>query len=698
MPDFICKHSRHIIASACAVMVIVICCSVLFTDGGAGLSDNGDFRRVMDANGLEYPIGRDSRYMFNRFYNMAIDESDVAGSLFHTVEGQYLYKSPHFTFIKISKFLNYTANRVTGNPTTRYDIFYLAALYIAILAVGAYLIVYFFKKPLHQIIASILFLIMFCDAGHLLYFNSLYGESLQFVTLTLIVGLILSLVDRRISTAGIIALFLSVYYFAGSKLANIPLALLTTASVFIFLPGMKKVHKIIFSAGGVAVAVSLAVMFVSIPSWMNEQTTYQTVFFGILKESPTPEEDLAELNLPAEYISLANTHAYMGEYPIDITNQDFRENFYNNISKTDAVMFYAKHPVRFLGKAAMAIRESVSIRPVYLGSSPHLRMGQTEKLSLWSNVRGGESVFTNPYIVLPALLIFAALAFAMTVYYMRKKKISNGLQISLMLLLLACGIWANILLPIAGNGDADLLKHMYLYIHMADILFYLFLIAASTALPKIITTRKRMVISTVIIAAIAVVCIIPKSDQTITFGTLDGKPVKWQVMSTDGHKTTLISEDILLTMPFDSKGDYGSNLWGNSDLREYLNGEFLKCFTEEELAMICAAPHEVTLSQSNSSLAAAGWHSPYWRASRAASADMYEDSYRYTVTDKVRLPNTLEYSNNYFDGSEDDFYLIDPYGSSDSMVRYLDRNGIPVYCDASMASGIRPVIVIERND
>ncbi len=693
MFNFIRNHSRRIIAAACAVLVILICCLALFAEGGAGLSDNGDFQRVMDANGLTMTDSSHSRYIFKRYYTMTIDEEDAAGSIFRTVEGQYLYKSPHFTFIKISKFINYISNLITGSPVTRYDIFYLAALYIAVLAAGAYLIIYFFKKPLHQIAAAALFLLLFCDTGHLLYFNSLYGESLQFVTLTLIVGLILTLINGNINTAGIAALFLSIYYFAGSKLANIPLALLITLSLFIFLPKMKRLHKWIFSAGGVAVAVSLAVMFVSIPSWMNEQTTYQTVFFGILKESPTPEQDLAQLGLPTEYAPLANTHAYMGEYPIDITTEEFRENFYNKMGKLDAVLFYVKHPVRFVRKAAMAIRESVSIRPIYLGSSPHERMGQTGRFSLWSNIRGGESVFTNPYIVLPLMLIFALAALAMTIYFIRKKKFSKGLQISVMLLLLACGIWANILLPVAGNGDADLLKHMYLFIHMTDILIYFGIMAAIRAI-----TWQRAIVSAAAIAVIAVICIFPKGPNTIILGTHDGKHIRWIVAKEGSGTATLISKDILLTAPFDTKGGYGSNLWESSHIRAYLNGEFLECFTEEELKLICDTPHEVTLSQSNADKAEEGWHSPYWRASRAAAADMYDDTYRHTVTDKVYLPSTLEYSKGHFDNIEDEFYLIDPYGSSDSMVRYLDQNGVPVYTDASKPMGIRPVITIERID
>lgn len=698
MTDFIRKHSRHVVPFIAVILIGIICCSVLFTNGGSGLSDNGDFQRVMDANGLQMADSSHSRYVFKRHYTMALDENNELSSIFRTVEGQYLYKSPHFTFIKISKFINYTVNIVTGKPATHYNIFYLALIYIAILIAGAYLIIYFFKKPIHQIIASLLFILMFCDSGHLVYFNSLYGEGLQFVSLTLIVGLVLTLIDKRVNIGVILALFISIYYFAGSKLANIPLALLITAGLFVFLPNMKKFQKWVFSLGAVAIAISLAVMYISIPSWMNEQTTYQTVFFGILKESPTPEKDIEELGLPKEYIALANTHAYMGEYPVDITSEEFRHNFYDRIGKVDAVKFYIKHPVRFIGKSAMAIRECTSIHPIYLGTSPHTRMGQINKFNLWGNIRGGNSIFTNPNIMLPILFEFALLSLIAVIVLAKKKKITRNLQIWSMLLILICGIWANILLPIAGNGDADLLKHMYLFIHMTDILLFFGIMFICHIAPKIITTKKRAIITASALAAIVIVTLIPKSNnQTITFGTYGGKPIEWNEISSDGESATYIAKDVLFEAPFDMNGNFGYNLWAESDIRRYLNGEFLDCFTADELSQLMDTPHQVTLSQAYSDLAEAGWHTPYWRASQIASANMYEDTYRHTVTDKVYLPDTLQYSKGQFDADGEEFYLGDPYGSSDSMVRFVDKNGVPVYCDANTNMGIRPIITIRKD-
>jgi len=691
MLKFLKTHSRHILASLCAILVVIICSLTLFPNGGAGLSDNGDFQRVMDASGLKMADSSHSRYMFKRFYEMELDEKKPILSLLSSYGENYLYKSPHSHFIKASKLLNYTANILTGKEAVSYDIFYLAFIYIIILAASAYYIILFFKKSAHQVLASVMFIIMFCDTGHLLYFNSLYGEAAQFVSLMMITALILSFIQKGAGCIRIIALYLAIYYFGGSKLANIPLALLTIAATFVFLAKSQKIHKIFLTVSALIVAVSLGAMYISIPSWMNEQTTYQSVFFGILKESPSPEQDIKEMGLPDEYICLANTHAYMSQYPIDITSDEFGKNFYQQIGKGDAVIFYAKHPIRFIKKCAEAISESVSIRPIYLGSSPHKRMGQTDKFSLWSNIRGGEGLFTNPYVMLPALLIFAFAALLASVYHIRKRESFKNIQICAMFLLLACGIWASLLLPIAGNGDADLLKHLYLFIHLTDILLYFIIMWA-------IHSKKSAIISFISLSAIGVLylaCSMPKPGiNTVTFGTYNGKPIEWIATDNGDGTATMISKDVLFTHHFDQKGDFGSNLWADSHIRSYLNNEFLNCFTDKELSLICDTAHEVTLSQANSGAAQSGWHAPYWRASRSQAADMYEDTYRHIVTDKVYLPDTLQYSKGFFDSSGENFYLADPYGSSDSMVRFIDKNGVPVYCDAAENMGIRPEITI----
>ena len=47
-----------------------------------------------------------------------------------------------------------------------------------------------------QIAVFLIFIFIFCDAGYLLYFNSLYGEPLQYVSLMILIALGLLIYKR----------------------------------------------------------------------------------------------------------------------------------------------------------------------------------------------------------------------------------------------------------------------------------------------------------------------------------------------------------------------------------------------------------------------------------------------------------------------------------------------------------------------
>ena len=68
----------------------------------------------------------------------------------------------------------------------------------------------------------------------------------------------------------------------------------------------------------------------------------------------------------------------------------------------------------------------------------------------------------------------------------------------------------------------------------------------------------------------------PQADGTV-------KPIEWQVLKQEGNKALLCSKNILITRRFDSK----SNVWKNSEIRYWLNNEFLNAaFTEADKTAI----------------------------------------------------------------------------------------------------------------
>ena len=240
-----------------ALIVFIISFSVLYMGENVGLSDNGDFRRVLIMNNIEYKDDTNHYYLFNENYKMLLDNSDsFSGAIvssWQTNDEEEIYKSPHFMFIKLSKTLNVIANKISGNALSDYNIMYLAILYIFMLSVAAGVIFTFFNESSVkiQITIFLLFIFIFCDAGYLLYFNSFYGEPLQYTALMMLIAFGM-LIYKRPSVPKAIGFFTALYFFAGSKLANIPYSLIVALlSVIIVFMRKDRLYRvgIIITAG-----------------------------------------------------------------------------------------------------------------------------------------------------------------------------------------------------------------------------------------------------------------------------------------------------------------------------------------------------------------------------------------------------------------------------------------------------------------
>lgn len=477
------ETARRLLPLLFAILTIITCMTVLYAGDNVGLSDNGDFRRVLLANYMDFADDADNRYLFKDTYTMCISGDtgwQQFWSVFATSQDKVEYSSPHFVFIKISKLLNYWSNCMAGRPLNTYSLWWLALLYSLVLGAAAYLLVHFFEKMSSRIVAGLLFLLVFCDAGYILYFNSFYGEAVQYVTLLLLVGLLLRLFRKPKSYAALALFYIALYIFAGSKLANIPYAIVVGLSTLLLFLLEKNVRFRLILSGGVCITViSLIVLYTSIPSWMDYDTTYQSVFFGVLKSSQTPVQDLEELGIDPELAVLQNTHAYMNEYPVDIHSDKFEDIFYKKTGKVGVALFYLRHPVRLTEKLSLAIQNSASIRPPYLGNTLSVRMGQAERFSLWSGVRLSTRLLYTPGFVLPFLLLGTLLTLLVLLLQIHNRRTCNrrAMVASAFILLLLGGIWIAMAIPIIGNGEADLSKHMFLFISLLDLLVSILLAA-----------------------------------------------------------------------------------------------------------------------------------------------------------------------------------------------------------------------------
>lgn len=685
------KDNKRIFPLVGAIIVFVLSFSVLYLGDNIGLSDNGDFKRVMLFNHMEYEDSENNIYLFKQDYKMKVKGNSFWEKIVYLCEsdsGEEIYASPQFMVVKASKVLNFLANIITVQDETHYDIAYLAFLYILMLTVAAWGIFTFFadESLKLQITVFVIFVFMFCDAGYLLYFNSLYGEPLQYVSLMILIALGL-LIYKRPTIPKIACFFVALYFFAGSKLANVPYSVIVAllALSFVFLR-KEKAYRTGVAIITLLAAVCIANMYMNIPTWMHNDTTYQSVFFGAVKESETPEKDLKQLGIDEKYLPLVNTHAYMDdeEYPIDKRTPEFKHDFYDKVSKADVVFFYLRHPIRFIKKLAFSIENASSIRPLNSGTSKTVIMSNTNRYSAWSNIRVVTKFLYNPFIVFAIVIIMTAYVIFAHIYLVKSKKQTDEKRLYLIMAMyvLILGLWINMCIPIIGNGEADIMKHMFLFTHCMDILF------AAVIIGIVNMKRRGRIISLTVLGVIICALQIENPKETIEFGSYDGEKINWEVMERlDDGSIVMVTKKCIIQMPFDDE----NNMWETSDLRHWLNTDFISGFTMEELSQLNTTRNEVMLTYNDRNLALSGDHTHYWSATRNEVADLSETAYKYYVDDIVYIPTLDMMKTIDVHGS---YWILCPYGYNDKMQRYMKGDGFILHTNVDNIQGVRAAVRI----
>ena len=672
-----------------ALMVMILCFLILYAGENVGLSDNGDFRRVLLGNDLKYADDTDYYYLFKQDYVMSVEGDtflEKASSVYKIDNENEIYTSPHFQIIKLSKLLNLISNMRSGKEETAYDIFWLAFIYIFMLSSASWGIFTFFQdKPRAMRFAVLaLFLIVFCDAGYILYFNSFYGEPLQYVSLMMLISVGL-MIYKRPSIPKVVYFYISLYFFAGAKLANVPYSIIVSllAAVIMILRKDRRFKTVVVLSAAISLGFMIH-LYVSIPDWMQDDTTYQSVFYGIIKESDTPEKDLEELGVDAKYARLANTHAYLEdeEYSADVDSDEFKRNFYDKVSKTDILFFYMRHPKRLVQKLNVSIESSAYVRPPSVGNSSTELMETTERWSIWSNLRVALKFLYSPLIVYAIFILLTVYIILVDIFliYHRKKESPNRLYMLCGINVLILGLWINLMLPIIGNGEADLAKHMFLFINCIDVLFCVLIIGMFNM------KRKHIILSLCSVIFVTGTFYISPPKKVITFGKYNGKPIKWEVVSRyNDQSMVLVTRDNILETRFDEK----DNLWEESELRKWLNNEFISEFTDEELSRIKPVTNEVILSYNHKDMAVSGDHAHYYNYTRAQVDDLAKTAYHYYLEDKVFIPTLDMLEDIDVKGS---YWVLCPYTGNDKMQRYMKNDGFILHTNVKNKKGVRAVI------
>jgi hypothetical protein len=430
---------------AAAVVLIVL----LFVKPVAGIADNGDFQRIMGTVGLEY---MDPAITFaDKHFGYFIREFRMKDV------GLGGYVSTSLVLVFAAKGLSWLLN---GGL---FDMRYLALVYSLLFVFAAWLLIRCNKRnsPITNVLLAGLFVFIFADIGYAAYYNSLFSEPVAFVFLFLTLGFAAAMVRREEPTYGLLTgFFVSAVFLIGAKVQNAPIGILLTLLCLRFsvLKGEYRWRRRIRWYAAFLFIASVAIYF-SLPKEIKIINEYQTVFYGVLKGSATPEEDLRELGLPERLAANAGTN-YFEKAPIDQKDPIFEAEYHPNFSHMKVALFYMKHPVRFYHKLEAAAENGLTIRSYYLGN---YEKGVGKPYGAVSYAFSGWSEFKHK--VLPNKLWFIGLVFicyygVLIVRYLRTEGSRERIYLELLALIGFLGIF-QFLTPVIGDGEADLAKHLF---------------------------------------------------------------------------------------------------------------------------------------------------------------------------------------------------------------------------------------------
>jgi len=717
-----------------ALIALIIMMLVLFLGNGVGMSDQSDFGRVMDASSLTHYV-HDRAFVFIDRYTIILEPTSLLSNATRIMfgdEGIENYPSIHLLFVRLSVVANLVFNRITQAPLYIYRIGFLGAMTAVIYAA---LIYWLFRQinlnsPILDILAKLVIIFFAVDVGYIAYFNSFFSESIQILSFMMLVVSAVRIFKGNTHPVAFVWLVLAALLFGWSKFVNIPIAFLviTAFAVIIVLStaAEKKLHKaiavVIISLCGL---VPLVMVYTSIPDWMEIDTNYNSVFFGIIKDvdDTTARSHLEAMGLSPDMADFASTNRYVNGVAQAFRERGFEAEF-EQISKLDLLWFYMRHPLLLWSNVEMSIAHSGMIRPWYIanyGPEDAERLTLSTRFSGWSFLRVRTALDTT-WGNAVLWFAFAAGFLAMSNRYLAH----NGRRMASVLLLAALGSAAYALIVQAiANGEADLAKHMFVYIQFVDfalitmivgILVYidehpkmpsLSRFAIRSDFPRFIAPIVCIVVLMVPIALSAArniwpddVTLMPyaRTGDVVFFGHYNGEYLLWIVVDETEDTKTLLALQNVAEMQFSSEN---SSFWPDSDVRVWLNSGFLQdAFDDTDRARITDSERDLILSIENRELATAGdrdfyaFHIPRY-AFRGA-----DRAYRKPITDAVRLPGAdtmqalLDLGRPY--RIHGGFWLEIPRFLDGTMPRYVTADGHVTMRDAENVGGVRPVITVLR--
>lgn len=660
-----------------AISLLLICLT-LYSGENVTMRNNGDFNRITRLCSLEQTEAGG--------YTIVLEGGSLSGNLYNllfTPEDVSTYPSSQLGFVRVSVATSYLWNVVSGGEANRYHPACLSLLYAVLYAVALTFTLLRFpirNKYCYWAFAAV-FLIGMCDIGYVSYFSSFYAEGLQHILLVLLVGFLLQGGRKPFAVWETICFALTLIWFGTAKFFNIPLAV-GMALLSVLLLFRNAVCKRAFWVHLSAVLLSCVVLFQtysSLPLWISKETNYNSVFFGIVKDcdDQTAKGYLEELDLSPDLYELKNTHHY-------VSNFSHLKNTYplsqaEEIKKTKLLSFYFTHPGLSFRKVGEIAAHSSHIRNIFFLEESFLRSGF--RCTLWSSLRehvGFDTVVLNGLVILLVLLLL---------WYVFHKSGTKQYLTILFLAVLAGMFVYTFFIPYVSNGEADLAKHMYLFVELID-LSLLGILAVGFSLPKL---GKRSLLALLLLTV--VFNLIPqKTPDTVSFGGY-----QWYVIEETKDYKALLAKEAVDYLPYDSEKN---NCYGESSVHKWLNETFLARFSQSERERLLKKEEKVALSSAHLLASEGGNRDFYCSAFPKRVNHGGDEAYYETVSGMVFLPGAKQIEQmaniGYPVTLGEKYWLATPYFSHGEKSRYVHPDGLVYFSDTDEPLGIRPLIYLKK--
>ena len=440
----------------CALLLgIGILTVILFIPPYIGMADNGDFPRILSSGGIA-PLN-DSYTYEEKYFKYAHSQYDYGRFGLDYASSQ-----------AIVVFIAGVIGRIWN--VDHFDMHVLGVIYSLILLVTLTVFIRAARGQLWlQCLLAAGMLFVFFDIGYTAYFQSFYGEPVSLLSLLLAIGAALLIVKQpRPAIWMLYVLFAAAWMLSTSKLQNAGIGLVVTIYYLtLYRIRSDRVWKYTVAGGCIIMIASTVSMYAFGPKELKQINLYQTIFYGILKDSADPALDLRDLGIPEKYQVLAGTNYFQNDTVIPQDSPDLYRDVYSRLGHVDIVKYYATHPSRIVDKLQAAARNASFIRPYYLGNyelsagKPPGTMSFT--YGIWSE---GKKKW------IPSSLMFYGLSYVvigiLIAYEWFRCRIKRNL-LKVVLLIGGMSIMA-VAIPLIGDGEADLGKHLFLFNATFDML------------------------------------------------------------------------------------------------------------------------------------------------------------------------------------------------------------------------------------